>query len=172
MKLGTNLTSKRYHEQGHIAISVKCEILYCCESGVATTEALTKLHSKLNLRHGYRPYLKHLMSLPALRRPGPNTRDLLLPSPGPPHPPLYPPLFLQNRKNTPVTQTATDRSTTRLPRDGANPGIRLGIFLEVIRVEAVPLQESPLLPRRLRRRRRRALRSRGGGHRETERREA
>jgi hypothetical protein len=69
--------------------------------------------------------------------------------------------------NNQITRTATG-----LPQyeeitkgwGGENPGIRLGIFLVVIGVEAVPLQESPPLPRRLRRRY--ALRSRGGGHRE------
>jgi hypothetical protein len=68
--------------------------------------------------------------------------------------------------NTQITRTAMGLlNTKRSQRGGSNPGIRLGIFLVVIGVEAVPLQESPPLPRRLRRRC--ALRSRGRGHRET-----
>lgn len=123
-------------------------------------------YTNQSLRRGYGPNLKHLMSLPALHRPGRSNSGLLLPSTRPPHSPLPPPLFLQNRKPTQVSPDETERVQQEHEGvDLANPGIRLGIFLQVIRVEAVTLQETPALPRRLRRRR--ALRSRGGGHRET-----
>jgi hypothetical protein len=124
------------------------------------------LRTKQNLMHCHHTLnLKHFMSLPALHRPCRSNRGPLLSSPRLPHPPLPPPFLLQKEKNNQVTRTATGLSTKRSQRFGANPGIRLGIFLVVIGVEAVPLEETPPLPRRLRSRC--ALRSRGGSYRET-----
>jgi len=84
----------------------------------------------------------------------------LLPSPRLPPPPPVSPLFLPKKKSHSKShQSAAPIITIKFKLIETNPWILLCIFLEVIWVEPVALQEAPALPRR---RRRGARRCRGG----------
>ena len=71
----------------------------------------------------------------------------------------------KKKKQTQITRNYNGINFRETPdrwTEQTNPGFRLGIVLEVVGVEAVPLQEAAALPRR--RRRGSARGSRGGRH--------